>query len=160
MKQIFLTGKNGSIIGNYALVDDSDFEWLNQWKWYADAIGNVVYASRCIRNGGKRIIRMHRLILGLSEPSILCDHVDHNGLNNQRENLRKCTKSQNAMNGSKRTGTTSKYMGVHWFTSGNKWRVCVGLKHIGYFNSEIDAARAYNHYAIIYFGQFARLNNV
>ena len=85
--------------GLFALVDDEDYEWLNQWKWYAHGNGKWIYALRQKRfkNGTRRPVRMHREILKVSKEDWV-DHKDGNGLNNCRDNIRIATISQNFIN--------------------------------------------------------------
>lgn len=154
-RKIYLTG------GKYALVDDSDYEWLSQWKWqYSKRFG---YAERTVHQNGKsRKKRMHQVIMGEPPEGMEIDHIDGNKLNNQRSNLRFVTRSQNNMNAKKRVNTTSRYKGVHFERYTGKWRAAIivdGKKvSLGRFCSEIEAAKAYNEAAIKYFGDFARLN--
>lgn len=158
MKEITLTQ------GKTALVDDSDYEYLNQFRWCVTIRNKTSYAIR--RKGCKPgiIIYMHREVLGLTDPKIFVDHKDRDGLNNQRENLRVATKSQNSMNGSIRKNKTSKYRGVRLFKERGKWVSAIWvngkLKHLGIFKSEIDAAVVYNNAAKELFGEFANLNNI
>jgi hypothetical protein len=92
--------------GKFAMVDDADFDWLNQWNWQANLIKGIWYATRGIREPkiargiyGKVVrVSMHRVILDLKDRWELGDHLDGNGLNNQRSNLRKATNSQNLRN--------------------------------------------------------------
>ena len=91
------------------------------------------------------------------------DHRDMNGLNNQRSNLRFCTLSQNAMNRRKRENTSSIYKGVYFNNQrGKKWKAQIRINgkqiHLGLFDFEVDAARAYNMKAIELFCEFANLN--
>ena len=114
MKEIKLTQ------GKVALVDDEDFDFLNQWKWCAHKDGNNFYAVRVDYSNGranKKFLSMHRVLLGLTDPKIFPDHKDGDGLNNQRYNLRIATPSQNVIN-SKTSGKdkTSIYRGVSFFT--------------------------------------------
>ncbi len=95
----------------FTLVNDTDFEWLNQWKWSADEDGNTIYAERQCEITAKKI-KMHRLILGLTDSNICCDHRDMNGLNNQRYNLRACTHTENKKNTVKYANNKSGYKGV------------------------------------------------
>ena len=149
-------------------VDDEDYEHFNQWKWSVSKNGNTFYASREIREDGKkRKSLIHREILNLINSKILTDHIDHNGLNNQRENLRLCNTSQNAGNrridSLQTMNSSSKFKGVYWDNSRNQcWRSAIRVNgkrhHLGSFDSEIDAAKAYNEAAIKYFGEFACLN--
>ena len=103
---------------------------------------------------------MHRLIMDAQERQEI-DHADGNGLNNQKDNLRFCTHSQNHMN-RKPTKGSSKYKGVSWHKAAKKWNARITLNKktvsIGYFDSEIIAAKAYDEKAIELFGEFAKLN--
>jgi hypothetical protein len=158
MKEIELTQ------GKVALVDDEDYGWLNQWKWFADKNKNTFYARRQgkTNNGKQSAIRMHRLILNATNKETEVDHYDMNGLNNQRYNIRLCTGQQNRMNQKSRQGTSSKFKGVAWNKARKKWHARIGFngekKHLGLFISETEAALAYNKAATELFGEFARLN--
>lgn len=147
----------------FATVDDGDYEFLNQWKWYAIAKSGIIYAERTCRYGTrsenkKQHIKMHRLILGAIDPSIKVDHKDGDGLNNKRSNLRICTNAQNCMNSS----TKRKYKGIRKNARCSTWsaRIMFNGKEIylGSFSSQVEAVLAYNKAAIEYFGEFARIN--
>lgn len=149
--------------GLVALVDDEDFERINKHKWYANKCGNTFYAARMIRNNDKRgVLQMQRAIL-LPEKGVFVDHIDGNGLNNLRNNLRLCTQAENLRN-SKPIGGTSKYKGVYWHEPTKKWLAYITFnykrKHIGLFDLESSAALAYNENAKELFGSFARLNEI
>lgn len=153
MKKIPLTH------GKFAIVDDEDYEWLNQYKWCAVKIRNTYYAMRAEKG---EHIAMHREILGLVKgDGKQTDHRNHNGLDNWRCNMRVCTHSQNQHNQRKQNGT-SKYKGVSWYKRDKKWRVCIQINErricIGYFDNEIDAAKAYDTKAKELFGEFAYCN--
>lgn len=159
MKEIQLTQ------GKVALVDDADFDWLNQWKWTAHQPqkGHSFYAIRTSYAGGRKIaVRMHRLILGLADPKVLCDHRDGDGLNNQRDNLRKCDHKENGRNRLPNKSGTSPYKGVSFKAQHKKWVAQIGVNNkqvcVGYFDTDKLAAIAYNKAAIKHFGEFARLN--
>jgi hypothetical protein len=148
--------------GHIALVDDADFESVSQFKWTALPHHRTVYA---IRKVGKTIQRMHRFIMELSDPAVQVDHRDHDGLNNQRGNLRPATNAQNRSNGRKpATGHTSRFKGVYWNKKDGKFRAQIKVLqlniYLGLFDQEIDAARAYNKAAVRHFGEFAQLNDV
>ena len=161
MKEIQLSqfGKNR---GKYvALVDDEDFEALNQFRWHVSKSRNTIYAVRNVLDGEKKtMMRMHCMILKRKG----IDHIDMNGLNNQKDNLRLCTRSENSMNINKRKqeSCTSIYKGVAFYKHSGKWTAQIGINgkkiHIGYFASEVEAAKAYNAKAIELFCEFANLN--
>lgn len=86
-----------------ALIDDEDFEAINEFKWYANKHRNTYYALRHLPiNSSKKLCYMHRVIMK-SPTRKQIDHIDGNGLNNQKSNLRICTGSQNQQNRTKRT---------------------------------------------------------
>lgn len=141
-----------------AAVDDSDYEYLNQFKWYARKCKKTFYAERSIKVNGKFTNQsMHTLIMNTPE-GMEVDHVDHIGLNCQRLNMRICTHSQNCMNRINR-GLT-KYKGVCY--NGSRVRCVIYLRkkqiHLGYFKTEIEAAKAYDSKAKELFGEYANLN--
>lgn len=158
MKEIQLTQ------GQITFVDDNDFPLLSQFNWYADKRENTSYAARIFKDadGIKRKVYMHRLILGEIDKYLHIDHIDGNGLNNVRENLRIVTRSQNQMNSIAHKKRGSKYKGVSFFKPAKKWRARIMInrveKHIGYFDSQELAAAAVNEAYKIHFGEFARAN--
>ncbi len=84
--------------GKFAQVDDEDYDYLNQWKWYTTKNHKTFYAARHIRiNGKQKLIYMHRVIMNIIK-GYKTDHIDHNGLNNQKYNLRICTCQENNRN--------------------------------------------------------------
>ena len=127
---------------------------------------NNYYAARCDCSSGKRIlIQMHRKILGIiGKIEFHADHINNNGLDNRKNNLRSCTSGQNQMNKRKWSGCSSKYKGVCWHKRIKKWGVSIQKNreptHVGYFNTESEAALAYNEKAKELFGEFANLNNI
>jgi len=153
--------------GKVALVDDEDFESLNTHKWFALKIRNTFYAvrSRWVNGKQQSPVLMHREILCLIDPKVKTDHKDHNGLNNQRENIRPCTNQENMRNCSRRKSNTSGYKGVCYHKRDKAWRAQIRTidgkyKTIGSFSSPLEAAIAYNKSAIIHHGKFAHLNNL
>jgi hypothetical protein len=154
MKEIKLTR------GLVALVDDEDFDYLNQFRWHCDKHYSTYYVSRTIKlkNGKQKTILMHRVIMNTPE-GMEVDHKDHNGLNCQKYNIRNCTHSQNKMN-VKAYGII-KYLGVDLIKKGkyrSKIKVNGITKHIGIFDNPELAAMAYDKKAKYYFGEFANLN--
>lgn len=156
MKEIELTQ------GRVALVDDEDFEELNRFKWFAHRWRHGWYAKRNLqRVEGKRpFLSMHCQIMGKIS-GLEMDHRDGNGLNNQKDNLRFATRSQNMAN-RKPSPKSSKYKGVSWDTNKKKWVSCLRKnkisRHLGYFLNEINAALAYDEAARKYHGEFAKTN--
>ena len=156
MKEIKLTR------GKIALVDDSDYEWLNQWKWYASPSGKLFYAERMLpRGSGKRQrIKMHQAIMGMKG----VDHKNGNGCDNQRGNMRTCTHQQNCMNRRKQAGCAFKHKGVFHDRRrktrpyGSQIRINYKLRFLGYFATQEESALAYNKAATKLFGEFARIN--
>lgn len=138
MKQIFLTQ------GKVALVDDEDFERLNLVNWQAIHSGNTFYAVRMIRTfKGRCTERMHRCIVDAGLLHV--DHIDGDGLNNQKSNLRVVTNRENSQN--KHITKTSKYPGVWWDKTHDSWhsqiQVAGKRKSVGYFKTEWEAFAAY-----------------
>jgi hypothetical protein len=150
--------------GKFAIVDEADFADLSQWNWFLiPTTDGRLYASRRrvpeeLKAGNKtKHILMHRYLLG--EPTEGVDHCDRNGLNNRRKNLRKATTIQNNANTMSRTGS-SRFKGVskHRHT----WRATIQdhgkCIRIGCFETEEEAARAYDEAARRLHGEFARVN--
>ena len=158
--------------GKYAIVDPGDFEKLCQCKWCIRKNKKTIYAHRTaykmkntvLMHRMKNTILMHRQIMH-AEKGILIDHINHNGLDNRKANLRFATYGQNAWNSKKGINRgSSKYKGVSWDKRMKKWRamICNNYKrmHLGFFDNEKAAAKVYNEAAIKYRGQFALLNDV
>lgn len=152
--------------GKVVLVDIEDYNYLMQWKWCADKANEygLFYASRKILKENKQTtLRMHIEIMKPSKGKEV-DHINGNGLDNRRSNLRICTRSQNMMNSSHHRDNASGYKGVHWYKQTKKWQARImkdyKQKHLGYFNTKQEAAIAYNETAKQYHGEFAKLNNI
>jgi len=150
--------------GKVVIIDNEDYEWLNQWKWcYVEASRGTSdgYAYRGVwQNGKNKAILMHRLIMDVPD-DLQVDHIDGNGLNNRRSNLRLATASQQAANRN-RWKSPRPFRGVRWVAKKKKWRAEISVdgksQHIGYFHDPILAALAYDERAIERFGEFARPN--
>ena len=155
MKQIPLTQ------GKFATVDDDDFDYLSQWKWCARKTDGIFYA---VRNESRSVfprktLYMHRLVLN-SPTDMHTDHVDGNGLNNTRANLRVCQNSENRRNHKRHSNNSTGFIGVTTRRGRFIAQIFLSGKHIslGSFNSPEEAARAYDIAALKYFGEFASLN--
>jgi hypothetical protein len=155
MKEIILTR------GMVANVDDEDYEYLNQWKWQARKSRRDYCAIRRERRGHGRKVTfyMHRIIMNAPE-GVMIDHKNHNPLDNRRSNLRYCDYSQN--NANRRSTGSSKYLGVHLKNGRPVAQIKTNNKvlYLGSYNTEEDAALAYNEAANKYHGEFANLNVV
>jgi hypothetical protein len=180
MKEIKLTK------GYVALVDDEDYEKLSERSWHVSFSNKNkrhkqhVYAQVTIKKDGiKKTYKIHRIILGVNDPKIDVDHINGNTLDNRRCNLRLCSRSDNNKNSIKRSkldskSPVSKYKGVRysfiykpngkkhirskpWMAAGSENGKPV---HLGYFKTELEAAKAYNEFALKYYGEFAKINEI
>ena len=164
MKKIKLTQ------GKYTLVDDADYEWLNQWKWCVIFDSNkkwyAVRAEYIGKPGHKKrhTINMHRLIMG-NPMGLQVDHIGFtNTLDNRHSNLRIATKSENMRNRGRQANNTSGYKGVSWSKQNKKWYAWIGFNGkthaIGHYDDIKQAATAYNQKALELHGEFARINKI
>jgi hypothetical protein len=148
--------------GKVALVDDEDYPELSRYKWQAAQRDGRWYAVRTERRKGKKVgTYMHRQIL--KPPLVLkTDHVNGNGLDNRKDNLRTCTDQQNGGNQGVRKNNTSGFKGVCLCKRTKRWAAAITIAfrtiHLGYYATVAEAAQAYNAAAINYYGAFAWLN--
>jgi len=159
MKKIPLTQ------GQFALVDDEGFEELSKFKWYVRKFNGRYCAARSSGkiDGKYSALLMHREILGLKPgDGLVGDHINHNTLDNRRNNLRVCTQTQNLRNRTSRKGSSSKFLGVNWDKTNKKWRAQIKSSgksvYLGCFDSELKAAKTYDEAAFEHYGEFANLN--
>jgi len=149
-----------------AIVDEEDYEWLNQYKWcVAKGSDNKCYAVRRNKNLKPNKIRMHREIMNLQHDNNLeVDHINGDTLDNRKSNLRICIHKDNLRNRKIQSNNTSGFNGVSFTKRENKWRSYIVIdqkqKSLGSFDSKEEAAKAYNEAAKKYFGEFAKLNIV
>jgi len=158
MKEIYLVNNKGKVF-----VDNEDFEYLNTFRWILLKMkrSRVLYAQAYIN---KKMTSMHSLIMNTPK-GYEVDHIDSNGLNNQKRNLRLCNHIQNNTNVSKHNGKySSKYKGVSWNPVSNTWRARITVNKklisIGSFMTEKEAAIAYNKASIQYHKEYANINYI
>lgn len=151
--------------GMMLIVDDADFAAISKFKWHTSPSMHTMYAKRHAKDQtGKRIrVYIHRQLLE-AKPGFYVDHIDGNGLNNQRSNLRLCTPSENSQHIMIKPshGFHSKYIGVSYSIRMKKWsaRATVRRKttNIGWLDTESEAAAARDEFVKVAYGQFAHLN--
>lgn len=146
--------------GLVAVVDTADLDFLlSQGSWQARTESHTSYAVRVFKvDGVRRLIPMHGLLLGIRG----VDHVNGDGLDNRRVNLRPATAQQQSRNQRRRSDNTTGYKGVVWVPSRSRWRarftVDGKLRYLGTFTDPVEAAKAYDAAVREAFGEFARLN--
>lgn len=155
--------------GKYALVDDADFDWLAQWKWQYDKKLQHAVRNTYIKGSGKQGQKndchvMARDIMDCPADMVV-DHINHNRTDNQRENLRICTKQQNSFNKQQRAkSNTSGFKGVSWNKNAAKWMAKINANNVqiylGIYSDIREAIEAYNQAATKYHGRFAKHNDV
>jgi hypothetical protein len=165
--------------GLFAIVDPDDYHRLVNFNWHASKSAHTHYAVRylpqcnvvslpalSLSKGSNRrknkIEYMHHLIINIPE-GLFCDHINHNGLDNRKANLRPATFAENMRNRRKyKTASGSKYKGVTWQKESKGWRVRITVNNkqilLGQFKDEVEAAKAYDRAAKHYYGDFATLN--
>lgn len=157
------------VAGNVILLDSEDYEtYKNVALTITGAIGNryVVIAKRLNRK--RKNVSLHRDIMGVTDKSLVVDHINGDTFDNRRVNLRVCTHSENMRNRVKSSNNTSGYKGVSFVKAKahyKPWRAFITDTnkkkiHLGYYATKEEAAEAYNARAVIYHGEFANLNDI
>lgn len=152
--------------GEWAEVDVRDLAVVEGRNWTTKINGRSVYAvTRSDAPGvpGRHIKLLHREVMGLERgDSRHIDHIDGDGLNNRRSNLRFVTRQQNQTNGRSHRDATSQFKGVGWYKRDGTWQAQIRIngryRFLGRFDSEIEAARVYDAAAHEAWGEFAHLN--
>jgi len=150
--------------GLVALVDVEDYDELSQFRWRAQVYPRTVYTSRqfWLRDGSRRSEYMHRRIMGLKpgDPRQV-DHINGDGRDNRRSNLRVASRAENMRNRHSAWGSSG-YVGVSWHRRARQWQAVINVqgrnRHLGYFRDPAEAARARDLAALQLHGEFARLN--
>jgi hypothetical protein len=161
MKKIQLGGYNKSSIKGYAIVDDEYFDYLNIFRWSMDKDG-YAYRTEGTHRIQKRILMSREITNAPWNMDV--DHKDRDILNNQKDNLRICTRAQNNMNAKVRKNSKSGLKGVYFDKKKQKFEAYTGINgrhnHLGYFSTARDAAIAYNNEVLIKYKEFAKLNKI
>ena len=159
MRTVRLNGRRAA--GRVAIVSDEDYELVSGWNWhiyYNKTAGPYAIGAPKGAGRGAKQAMMHTLITGYAQT----DHVNHDGLDNQRHNLRPATHAENQWNGLPQTGKSSRFKGVCWVTRDRRWLASIRVNrkthYLGEYRSEEDAARAYDAAAREMCGEFACLN--
>jgi len=141
--------------GNFALIDDEDYDKVKDFNWYKSTLGYAVAFD------GKKYVWMHRLI-NSTPIGMETDHINRSKLDNRKSNLRTCTHGQNHLNKPKKLGTSSRFVGVSLYRPRMTWRTTVKKdgkqRTVGYFKNELEAALAYDKVASKLHGEFAQCN--
>lgn len=159
MKKIKLNGKYGQ--GKYALVDNEDYESLNQYYWRCTPLGYAIRGYRTL--GTYTNCFMHNVILSHTPTkNAIIDHINLNPLDNRKANLRITTKANNIRNRYKQSNNHFNYKGVRFHKGSWYAQICLNRKfyHLGLFRTDREAAHVYNQFAEQLFGEYARLNEL
>ena len=161
---IFIESKNKYFPGKHTIIiDTEDWDMVKVHSWrikgnnmdrYPYAMSNIPHPDGGLEKDGRKrrtILSLHHLILGKPEKGLMIDHIEHNGLDNRKDNLRLVTRQQNGWNRKSSKNSSSDYKGVSWNEAIKKWAAGIACNrkqiNIGYFTCEKEAARAVNNKA-------------
>jgi hypothetical protein len=151
----------------YAIVDDNNFEELNKFKWFTrkDAKSGIYYASRTEKvDGIYKNVHMHRVVIGQPNGNGFdVDHIDGDGLNNTKSNLRKATRQENTRNRKLLKSNTTGYRGVSYRGDRKAFVARVNINkpiYLGYFKTAEEASKVYETYIKSNYGEFYKEINV
>ena len=153
--EIFLIDKNNEICAK-ALIDLDDVDKVKNIKWHRSDLQRSTYY--CLSNDSEWK-RIHRLIMGVTDKNIVVDHINHNGLDNRKSNLRICTSGQNTCNCLTSKNNKSGHKGVYWSKERKKWCAQISInnktKGLGRYDTIEEAIEARKKAAKEYYGEFA-----
>lgn len=152
--------------GKISIIDDDCFEYVNRHKWYAAWNGRKWYVVRHARKSEQyptAIVYLHRFIMGVTDRHVYIDHINGDGLDCRRDNMRLCTNYQNLFNrGKQKSNKLGGFKGVTFDKARGKFMARITRNgetfNLGRFNTAIEAALVYDNAALIYHGEFAHLN--
>lgn len=150
--------------GTRCIVDTDEWKNLKDFSWYAGGHKHRRYVTSQKTVAGKRTVYyMHRMITGCPD-GLMVDHINHDTLDNRKQNLRVCTNQENQFNKKAKVTAKTNYKGVYFFRRTSRWyaQICLNgkNKHLGYYKTELEAAVAYNNAANRHYGAFSYLNPV
>jgi hypothetical protein len=148
--------------GKFAIIDIEESDLVNQYKWCINDKQNNNYAiATKVIDNIRHSKRMHRVIMRVTDPSIIIDHINHNGLDNRRCNLRITTHQKVTVQSQVSNNKNTKHKGISFHKPSNKWRARISINgkttYLGYYINEIEAAYAYEKKAIELYGEFAHI---
>lgn len=136
--------------------DLEDYDKIKNYTWFISSNGYVL--SNQEFNGKQKRIRLHRLVMGINDNSIIVDHIYHDKSDNRKSQLRLVNKEQNSYNHLVSANNTSGETGVYWHKKYNKWQSLIGFNdkiiYLGMFNNKEDAIKARKEAEIKYFGEY------
>ena len=149
----------------YAKVDPADYKRLREYEWFTMKGKNTFYARGRVaisKTGKEKLTSLHQKIIEVPKGMVV-DHINHDGMDNRRANLRAATRAQNIRNRKKFAKSSgSKYKGIYWKKKTRKWEASITFERkkifLGCFRNEVDTAKAYDRAARKYHGEFASLN--